>query len=187
MDQLLAYLHSIYPLSDALRDHLLKIIRIKEIPKRGYLLKQGQINREIHFIRTGLLRCYYLKNGIEVSSWFMTAGDTVVSIESFYDQKEGYEFIQALEDTELFYISFDELENIYKKYVEFNFIGRVLTTRYLKMWNTQLFNIRMQTARERYHFLLKNHPEVIQRVPSKFVASYLAMDEATFCKMKKVK
>src|SRR5579872_5994607 len=118
MDKLLDHLHSIYPLSDGLREHLQTIVRIKAIPRRGYLLKEGQINKDIYFIHRGLLRCYYLKDGIEVSSWFMKEGDTVVSIRSFYDQKEGNEFIQSLEDCEVFYIKFDELEAIYKKHME---------------------------------------------------------------------
>src|ERR1700730_2030545 len=114
MEELFQYLDSIHPLSNELRDHLLKIIKFKKIPKRHLLLKAGHINKHIYFIRKGLLRAFYLKgNRSEVCSWFMKEGDIIVSIESFYEQQESYEYIEALEETELFYISHDELKHIY--------------------------------------------------------------------------
>lgn len=130
------------------------------------------------------MRAYYLKGNTEVSAWFMTDGDFIVSIESFYEQKESYESIQALEDTEMFYIDYDELEYIYKHFLEFNYIGRVITIKYLTLWAKQLFSIRSQTAEERYLWLLANRPEIILRVPAKYIASYLDITEVTLSRIK---
>ncbi len=130
------------------------------------------------------MRAYYLKGNTEVSAWFMTDGDFIVSIESFYEQKESYESIQALEDTEMFYIDYDELEYIYKHFLEFNYIGRVITIKYLTLWAKQLFSIRNQTAEERYLWLLANRPEIILRVPAKYIASYLDITEVTLSRIK---
>lgn len=184
MDQLLTFLHSIYPLPDALRERLQKILKEKKLLKGEWLLREGDINRDIFFIGKGLLRCFYLKDPLDVSAWFMKEGDVVVSIESFYDQVRSYECIEALEDCELFYISYEELKIIYQDFMEFNFIGRILTIKYLKLWTRQLYNLRMQSASERYLFLLHKDPELIQRVPNKYMASYLGIADSTLCRIK---
>ena len=85
----------------------------------------------------------------------MTEGDFIVSIESFYEQKESYEYIQAIEDTEVYYIEYHELEYIYRHFMEFNFIGRELTIKYLTNWTKQLYSIRNHTAEERYLWLMQ--------------------------------
>lgn len=182
LNDLLDYLHSIHPLSEALRAHLLSIIRHGKFPRYDYLLKKGQIHTEMHFIVKGLLRCYYKlePNETEVSSWFMKERDIIVSIESFYDQIPSFEYIEALENTETFYITFDELEDIYQRFPEFNYIGRKLTTSYLILWNKRIRNICMLSAAERSELLAKNFPDLVQRVPAKYLASFIDMTEVTF-------
>lgn len=184
MEKLLLYLESIYPLSDGLKQHLASILKVKELPRRTYLLKAGHVCRNIYFIDSGLLRCFYLKDDHEVSSWFMKEGNVIISIESFYEQRQSYESIQALEDSVLYYIEYTELQNIYRNFLEFNFTARVLTERYYTLWAQQLYGLRMQQAHERYAWLLENFPELVLRVPAKYIASYLGISEVTLSNIK---
>ncbi|MDF2191393.1 cyclic nucleotide-binding domain-containing protein [Paraflavitalea sp. CAU 1676] len=184
MDLLIAYLNSIFPLSEELKIHLRKIIKRRTIERKAYLLKIGDISSQVCFIESGLLRCFYEKNGNEVSSWFMKENDVVFSIDSFYSQSPSYEAIQALEHTTIFFITFDELAYIYNKYIEFNFVGRVLTIFYHKLWGEQLYSIRMRSGEERYEWLLTKHPELTIRVPAKYLSSYLDISEFTLSKIK---
>lgn len=184
MKDLLLYLDSIYPMSNELKDHLASILKVKELAKKTYLLRAGHVCRNIYFINSGLLRCFYIKDDHEVSSWFMKEGNVIVSIESFYEQKQSYESIQALEDCTLFYIEYAELQFIYRNFIEFNFIARVLTERYYTLWAQQLYGLRMQQAQERYAWLLENFPELIQRVPAKYIASYLGITQVTLSNIK---
>jgi hypothetical protein len=77
----------------------------------------------------------------EVSSWFMKEGDVIVSVESFFKQKPSYESIQALEETTVHYISYDELQFIYKNFLEFNFVARVLAEHYYTLSEQRLYSI----------------------------------------------
>src|SRR5215831_2840930 len=184
MEELLKFLNSIYPLSDKLIEHLGSVNKYKEYKKKDFLLKAGHICKNIYFVERGLLRGYYLKNDKEVSSWFIKEGELCISIKSFYNQTAGIENIHALEDTGVFYISHRELENIYHNYIEFNFVGRELTRKYHELWDDRLFGITMQSALERYEWLLSNHRDLALRVPAKFIASWLDITEVTFSKMK---
>lgn len=184
MEELLEYLNGIYPISAELQDHLLRVVKSKTIYKKEYLLRAGKISHNLCYITKGVMRAFYIKDNLEISAWFMTEGDFIVSIESFYEQKESYEYIQAIEDTEVYYIEYQELEYIYRHFMEFNFIGRELTIKYLTNWTRQLFSIRNHNAEERYLWLMEHRPEVILRVPAKYIASYLDITEVTLSRIK---
>jgi CRP-like cAMP-binding protein len=185
MEELLAWLNAIHPLPHPLLERLRRKVKFRKLNRKEYLLEAGHVNREICFIKSGLLRCFYLKEGKEISSWFMKEGDVIVSVESFYEQIKSYEHIQALEDCEIFYISYEQLHALYNEFMEFNYIGRVLTVKYLILWTRQLYNIRMMTAKERYQYMQERTPELLQRVSGRHLASYLDINESTFYRIKK--
>ncbi len=184
MELLLQFLSNVHPMSEGLLEYLIEHVRVKELAKKEMLLKAGHICRHMYFIERGLLRCFYHKGNAEVSSWFMKEGDLVVSIESFYGQKESYESIQALEDCTLYYVDYQELHHIYRTFPEFNFIGRELTQHYHILWTQQLFGLRMQTSQERYDWLLQHHTELLLRVHAKHLATYLGITEVTLSKIR---
>lgn len=184
MELLLQKLESIHPMSQSCKEHLLTILREKEIAKKELLLRAGHICQHIYFIQKGLLRCFYYRNDVEISSWFMREGDVMVSVESFFHQKTSYESIQALEDCELYYISYKELQDMYRSFPEFNFIARVLTEKYYCLSEQRLYSIRMMRANERYEYLLEQHPELLLRVPAKYIASYLGITPEMLSKIK---
>ena len=184
MNEILQFLQSINSLSPQLIEYLSRTLKYRELSKKEYLLKAGHISRNVCFIQQGLLRAFYTKGDKEVTSWFMKEGDISVSIESFYDQIVSYENIQALEDCVLYYLDHKELEYIYREFQEFNYIGRVLTIKYHKLWVKQLYSIRMQSACDRYRWLLENHPDLLIRVPAKYIASYLDITDVTLSMIK---
>jgi CRP-like cAMP-binding protein len=186
MNELLAYLWSIHPMSPELQAHLHSILRVQECKKKTLLLDIGQICRNIYFVESGLFRCYYLNKGKEVCSWFMKEGDVIASVGSFYSQKPGYERIQALEPCRVHYISYEELQEIYLRYPEFNFIGRVLTEKYYKLWDQRLHLLQMDRVKERYQYLLEHHPELERRVPRRDLASWLGVTLETLSRMGRV-
>ena len=147
-------------------------------------MKIGHVNENIYFINQGLIRCFYLIDDKEVSSWFMKEGDVMISVESFFKQSVSYESMQAVEDSVVLYITYTELQFLYENFSEFNFIGRVLTERYYTLSEVRLHSIRFKSARKKYAYLMRNHSELILRVPSKYLASYLGINEVTLSKIK---
>lgn len=184
MKQLFLFLNSIHPLSEEILRQLTLNLKRKVLLKKDFLLKEGQTCKSIYFIEQGLLRCFYNKEAKEVSTWFMKEGDMVISVESYYNQQPGYENIQALEDSIIYYMEYDVLQSMYHSFPEFNITGRRLTEKYYTLSEQRIYSIRMQSAAERYLYLLTNHAELIQRVPSKFLASYLGIAMETLSRMK---
>ena len=184
METLLAYLNSIHPLSPGLISYLSENLKTRHLQRKDFLLKIGHVSREICFISKGMLRCYYHVDDKEVSSWFMKEGDVMISVASFFNQTESFEAIQALEESVISYITFSELQFIYQNFPEFNIIGRRLTEKYYVLSEERLHALRMQRAPERYAYLRDNHGELVLRVPSKYLASYLGITEVTLSVIK---
>jgi CRP-like cAMP-binding protein len=174
--QMLQYLNAVFPFPPGLQDDIMEILQHKSLRKRQHLLKEGAVCRNIYFVAKGALRLYYYTDdGRQVTTWFMRETDVCVSVDSFYGQVKSYEYIRAEEDCEVFFITFDQLQALYQKYLEFNFIGRVLTIKYLLDLFRQLKDIRLLDTEQRYNALLKRDTELIRRFPKKFIASYLSM------------
>ena len=184
MDVVVQFLRSIHPLSPELEEHLAQTLKHRELSKKQYLLRASHVCRNICFIKQGILRCFYIKDQHEICSWFMKEGDVIVSVESFFQQKASYESIQAIEPCEVYCIEHSQLEYIYRHFPEFNFVARVLLQKYYMLSEQRLYSLRMQRSQERYDYLMNNHPDLILRVPAKYLASYLGITEVTLSKIK---
>jgi CRP-like cAMP-binding protein len=187
MEELIFFLNSIRPLSKDTNDFLMSRLQFVEISKKSFVLREGDVCREIYFVTKGLLRCFYNKNEKDVSSWFMKEGDVVISVESFLKQTKSKENIQALEDCSLYYINYDELQLAYSNFSDFNTIGRILTEKYYLLSEQRLYSLRMQRASEKYLFLLNHFPQILLRVPLKYIASYLGITEETLSRIRAMK
>jgi CRP-like cAMP-binding protein len=184
MKEILLLLNNIHPLSAALHQYLTEKLKTATVPKKEFLLHAGQISRHIYFIKKGLLRCYYIHDEQEVCSKFMKEGDIIVSASSFFLQKESHEFIQAIEDSVLWYLCYDELQHIYKNYPEFNVIARVLSIKSYLLSEQRINFIRMKQAADRYSSMLEFFPDLVLRVPSKYLASYLSISVETLSRIR---
>jgi CRP-like cAMP-binding protein len=184
MKELLSLLNNIYPLSPPLHLYLSQKLKSVTVEKKQCLLKAGLISRHIYFIKKGLLRCYYIHDEQEVCSKFLKEGDIIVSASSFFLQKESHESIQALEDSILWYICYDELQYIYRHFPEFNVIARVLSIKSYLLSEQRLNFIRMKQAADRYSSMLEHFPELVLRVPSKYLASYLSISVETLSRIR---
>lgn len=185
MQPLLQLLKTVHPISSALEKHLEKVLIHKHFKKDQYLLKAGTVCSHIYFIETGIVRSFYEHRDEEINSWFFSEGDVIISVQSFYTREPGTEYLQALEPTETWYVSYDELQFIYHNFPEFNFIGRVLTEKYYALSEQRLVAMRKQTATERYQHLLKSNPNLVQRVSAKYLASYLGISAETLSRIKR--
>ena len=187
MENLLIFLNSIHPLAKGTIDFLNDNLKWIEIPKKDFILRKGHVCCNIYFIKRGLLRSFHIKDGREISSAFMKEGEVIVSVESFFNQSISKESIQALEDSFLFYLTFDELQLAYQNFPDFNSLGRILTEKYYQLSQQSLYSLRMQRASEKYQYLLDHSPNIVQRVPLKYIASYLSITEETLSRVRSLK
>src|SRR5258708_36301398 len=185
MNSLFKLFRSIHPMAEDLRNHLEDIVKETKLERKGYLLKSGQVCENIYLIEKGLLRSFYVKNKKEISLRFMKEGEICVVYENFFKRRPGFEYIQDIEDTLTYYITYQELENIYTQFVTFNVTARILIERCQIFEKERLMAMWMQSAEDRYTWFAEKCPELMQRIPAKQIASYLGMTEVMCSNIKR--
>lgn len=160
---------------------------VKErVGKNELLVRQGQVCKKLYFIETGLGRSYYLKkDGKEVTQWFFAEGKPMSSVESFFQQNPSLYYLEVLEDSLVHSITKERLDFLFDKYPKMEKFGRILATEMLTKVVNKLNAIQFQTAPERYEYMLKEFPDISQRVPLGHIASYLGMTQETLSRIRR--
>jgi CRP-like cAMP-binding protein len=182
-DTLMNAIKSIAPVSDLLESRISEYLQVKEFKKKSHLLREGQTANYIYFIEQGLVKSFYIKDGKEVNSWFMKENDFIVAVNSFFTRTASYEFIEAIEDTTVYLLSYNHLQSLYKEFIEFNKIGRIVTEKYYVLSEQRQFALRKQKAEERLAIFLETQPELAQRISRTDIASYLGISLETLSRI----
>ena len=184
IDALIERLQTINPMSDALIERIRSVAKTNKYAAGDFILKEGQPSHKACIVIKGLARSYYIIEGKDITSRLMDEGFVITSWMSYFTQKPSNEFIVAIEDTILVCLDYDHIQKLYTEFPEFNIIGRKLTEYgfYLSEQRTQM--LRKHTAEEKYKFFLDNHPNLLQRVPLKQIATYLGMNEETISRVR---
>ena len=178
------YFKTITPLPEDLVCDIFKLTEIREYKKEEFILKSGKISNHTSWILKGLIRSYYEKDGEEITTKFLWEGAPITSLYSYYNRKPGNENIVAMEETILASLHYDDMQYLYKTYPAFNVIGRVITEKFLYMMEIEVYNLRKQKAEDRYHFIVKHFPNLLQRVPLKYLATYMGMNLETLSRIR---
>ena len=178
-----AFLGQLHPLSEAVVERLRLVLKREDYKKKSFLLEEGQVSNRVYFIEKGLVRVYYLKDGVEICSGLLCEGGVVIAVESFFNRTRSEEYIQALEDLSVYYISFEELETLYREVPEFNVVGRKLITAYYVKSEQRNFMLRRQSAPEKIAYFQQHFGHLVARVPRKDIASYLGVTLETLSRL----
>ena len=148
--------------------------RVKECKKKDIILTEGKICRDVFFVEKGLLRIYFMdSDGEEKTFHFSLENTFATDYESFLTKTPSKYSIQALEDTTVILMSFEMLHSGYKTLRNGEKLGRLLAEEYFFIFSDKLQSIYTKTHLERYNNLNKKFPNILQRVPQHYIASYL--------------
>jgi CRP-like cAMP-binding protein len=185
MQQMFTLLNALQTPPPGLLDRLSSYLLTKDLKKKEHLLIEGQTCTNLYFIEKGLLRAYYIDNkGDEVTTWFMKEGDFICSVESFYEQIPSFENIIAIEPTTVHYISYQQMQALYRDFPAYNYHGRVLTEQYHVRFAKRMVAMIKKTAPERYQQLLEQEFYLLNRASQQDIASYLGMTPEMFSRIR---
>lgn len=164
--------------------YLAPVCKVRKFAKKEQISKAGEVENYFNFITKGLARKYYRKGHQEINTQISYEGQMLLSQESFHSRQPSEYTIEAIEPVVMVSISFDDAENMFASSQRMERMGRMIVTYSMVIkdkWQMQLVKM---TPRERFiHFVTKN-PELMQRVPQKFLASYLNIKPETFSRFK---
>ena len=169
---------------DSSFEKLDEIITQEHHAKGHMLFKEGKVNNNIYFISKGIARAYVSQDDLEVTFWFAQESDPLFSIQSYVDNQPGYENIELLEDSVLYQLKKEELEILYNEDIYLANWGRKLADKSFVETEKRLIARQFKSSEERYNDLIKSHPELLQRVQLKLIASYLGMTQVTLSRVR---
>lgn len=164
--------------------NLLPVIKVRRFGKKELLTKAGEIENYFNFIAKGLVRKYYKKGSHEINTQISIEGHLILSQESFHSRLPSEYYIETIEPSTVVSITYDDLERVYSSSHRMERLARLLITYAMVIkdrWQMQLVKM---TPRERFLNFVTKNPELMQRVPQKYLASYLNIKPETFSRFK---
>jgi CRP-like cAMP-binding protein len=171
-------------LSDVELEDITGKFKSKAVKKNNYLLREGDTCKDLVFVQKGCLRLYYLKDDIEVSVWFAFQQSSAIEIYSFISENPSNYFLQAIEDSEVLYLSKTELNKLYQSQPKMQEMMR-------NFWEDVILNLvnrftalQTDSAEKRYLDLL-NKPAYLETIPQKYLASFIGVTPTSLSRIRK--
>jgi CRP-like cAMP-binding protein len=163
---------------------ILECFKKRIIKKDEIVLTEGTVCRHLYFVESGLLRFYINKDGNDITKFFTEAPYFFTSQASFNTQKPATENIQAIEQSTVWQITYNQTNELFnlKSWSDF---ARKITQEVQFFTEEILQDLQTETAEFRYERMLKNNPSLLQRIPLKYLASYFGIAPQSLSRIRK--
>ncbi|PKB15181.1 Crp/Fnr family transcriptional regulator [Flavobacterium sp. 5] len=177
-------LDNIYILPENSKLVIKDYITEKKHPKGYILLNTNKVEDSIYFLKKGIVHAYINSINQKITFWFGKEGDPVISMRSYVANQKGYEEIELLEDCELYEINTQNLQDLYEKDIHIANWGRKFAEKELIKTEERLISKQFRTATERYKEIIRDNPDLLQRVQLGYIASYLGITQVTLSRIR---
>lgn len=167
-------------------ERLVGIIRTTKIKRRQFIDQPNYVCRYRNYVVQGAFRSYFIdKEGkdhtvqIAVEDWFVS------DFYSYITQTPATLFVEALEDSTLFQMDYNDIEGLCKEVHALSEYFRITTERAFAFSRKRALSNLSMTAEDRYLDLLKRYPNIVNRVSQKVIASYLGFTPEFLSKIRK--
>ena len=154
------------------------------VPSKAILLEEGKVAEKLYLIRKGCLRLFFYNEGKDITFQFFFEGDFVASFDSLYKRTPSLFYLESIEPTELTAIRREDFYNLINNNLSFRllYVEKLIDRFHAYQ---QLFLSRIKnTPQQRYEELLKEYPNIIQRVPQHYIASYLGITPVSLSRIR---
>ncbi|MDR4954085.1 Crp/Fnr family transcriptional regulator [Chryseobacterium sp. ES2] len=186
MQELLtSYIKNRISITDYELETILSYFKVISLKKNELLLSNGQNSQRTFFVVNGCLRIFFInEEGQDSTRYFAFENQFATALTSFITSEPSEEFIEAVEDSEVYYITHKDFYHLLEIIPQWEKFYRIyLETAYVN--NTKrLMSFLVQDALEKYRQLLDENPVVVRRLSNKLVASYLNISQETLSRLK---
>lgn len=153
-------------------------------PAKTILLEEGKVAQKLYLVRKGCLRLFFYNAGKDMTFQFFFEGDFVASFDSLYKRTPSLFYLESIEPTEVLAIKREdffcliERNPLSRQQYEEKLIDRFHT--YQQLFLSHIRN----TPQQRYEELLKEYPNIIQRVTQHYIASFLGITPVSLSRIR---
>lgn len=179
------FLHKFVDLSEEEFDRWVRpFLQVRQFKKKEVLTREGEVEQYLNFVVRGLVRKYYKTTKEEINVQLSTEGHIIHAQESFHSRTPSEYYIETIEPTTVISITYEQLEQLYAQDVRLEHLGRLIITFVMVLKDKWQVNMIKLAPRERFLDFVHKNPELLRRVPQKYLASYLNIQPETFSRFK---
>jgi CRP-like cAMP-binding protein len=156
--------------------YFMSLVKSRQLVKKSFILKEGQLCKYISFVNSGTLRAFYLdKEGKESTIMFAVADWWITDMYCYINRLPAMLNIEAVENSSIFQLQKDHLDTLLVKVPKFERFFRILMQNaYIREQLRVIQNLSL-SAEQRYDNFLSKYPQVAKKVTQKQIASYLGI------------
>ncbi len=159
---------------------------LKEIRKDDYYHEAGKIPREVIFLTAGIMRvCYYNNKGDEITKYFIDENNFLADVSSYNQEIPSTEYIQAVTACQYFVLTKNAMKELSMTIIEWDNIIAKITAKGLADKVNKISPMMAEDATERYLSFLEKFPNLANRIPLSYLASYLGITQSSLSRIRK--
>ena len=163
---------------------LVPLLKKRVLPKGHILIQEGKIERSLFFLEKGVARAFCTQEDREVTFWFGSEGDILLSLNSYFAGQPGYESIELLEKSVVYEIAHATLNELYQSDIDLANWGRKLAESEFMKADQRFISRQFKSAAERYHEFAGTYPDLMKRISLGHIASYLGVSQVTLSRIR---
>ena len=183
-EELFKYLAQHIHLTEEDKDMFASMDLFRSYKKGHIILREGAVAKCSYFVIKGCLSSFYIKNGEEKTTGFYLEEEGI-SPEGLTTQTPSKYTIRCEEDSILLVASPDMEQSVFQKYPKFESLCRILSEKEVIKMQKRYDDYVTSNPEERYLKLMRDQPELLQRVPQYQIASYLGIKPESLSRIRK--
>ncbi|SFS75593.1 Crp/Fnr family transcriptional regulator [Lutibacter maritimus] len=172
-------------LNDEESKAFMECIPIKNFKKGELLLKEGQVSRDSYFVIEGCVRKYYIIDGEERTTEFYVEDESIASLQSYKNKTPANHYFECVEDCRLAVLNFEKEQELFRRVPKYESLCRMTMENDFGDQQETLSQFITSNPEKRYKTLLESRPDLIQRVPQYYLASYLGVKPESLSRIRK--
>ena len=186
MENVRSFIQSYASLTDEEWNILLSRTVIYRLKAGDFLITEGKVCTVMGFVESGILRTYYLdKAGKERSMFFHFEKTPISDFESYVRKSPSKCNIQAITDSVIYTINYEEREYLMDNYHVFESIIRKMVERFYIFMSDRLRDFVFLSAEERYLKLIEKRPDIFQKLPLGYISEYINIKPQSLSRIRK--
>ena len=163
---------------------LSELLEVRRYDKKARITDSGEVEQYLNYVVKGLIRKYFFRGKDQVIKHIAKEGTLLASSVSYFSRVPSSYIVETIEPSILISISRDNLEKLFESGDRWEKAGRLIMADLLIEKEYWLLDMVRYTPRERFLRFIKEQPDLVQRVPQKYLASYLHIKPETFSRLK---
>jgi CRP-like cAMP-binding protein len=181
------YLRNFAELTDQDIAESLALWKPRKISKGDFFNMQSMVCNDLGLVVKGIFRIYYRdpNSDEEKNLFFFSENQFVVSFRSFISQNPCWYFIEAMEDSEVIFISYQDLNGLYESNPNWGKFGRLLAETFFAYAQSRTEEFMFFSHEKRFQRLMEEHPNIIERIPAYHISSFLGITNPSLSRIRK--